>query len=245
MRVWMRRVGVLGLGLGVIGLSGCAATSTLIDHGSLQTSTKMSASIFLPPQATENKLVYLQVKNTSDQNVEIAGLLTQDLEAEGYTLTTNPDLAYQILQVNILQAGKTTESNVNSMLSDGYGVAIAGAALGAGVSANPWEGGAIGGVIGGLTGAIADALVKDVTYSMTTDIQISVRLPTGDSVTQHVQSNLREGTGTLASSNYSTQSTMQAYQTRVVSWADKVNLSFSDAAPVLEQNLAKEIANIL
>ena len=245
MRVWMRRVGVLGLGLGVIGLSGCAATSTLIDHGSLQTSTKMSASIFLPPQATENKLVYLQVKNTSDQNVEIAGLLTQDLEAEGYTLTTNPDLAYQILQVNILQAGKTTDSNVNSMLSDGYGVAIAGAALGAGVSANPWEGGAIGGVIGGLTGAIADALVKDVTYSMTTDIQISVRLPAGDSVTQHVQSNLREGTGTLASSSNVTQSPMQAYQTRVVSWADKVNLSFSDAAPVLEQNLAKEIANIL
>jgi hypothetical protein len=38
---------------------------------------------------------------------------------------------------------------------------------------------------------------------------------------------------------------MQQYQTRVISYADKVNLKFSDAAPTLETSLAKEIAAIL
>ncbi|WP_019250688.1 complement resistance protein TraT, partial [Yersinia pestis] len=35
------------------------------------------------------------------------------------------------------------------------------------------------------------------------------------------------------------------YQTRVVSSANKVNLKFEEARPVLEDQLAKSIANIL
>ena len=43
-------------------LTGCAASDALIEHGSLQTSTKMSNSIFLPPEATANKLIYVEVR---------------------------------------------------------------------------------------------------------------------------------------------------------------------------------------
>lgn len=228
----------------VLILTGCAATDTLIEHGSLQTSTKMSNSIFLPPEATANKLIYVQVKNTSDQNIDITNLLTQDLQADGYQITNDSNKANQILQVNILQAGKSTMDNVNSMLGDGFGGAVAGAAIGAAVSSNPLAGGGIGGIIGGLAGTIADAVVKDVTYSVTTDVQISIKLPKGVIATQNVQSNLQQGTGTVSSTTYSTATNMQQYQTRVISWADKVNLSFADAAPTLEQSLAKEIANI-
>ncbi|KAB3425663.1 complement resistance protein TraT, partial [Escherichia coli] len=35
------------------------------------------------------------------------------------------------------------------------------------------------------------------------------------------------------------------YQTRIVSSANKVNLKFEEAKPVLEDQLAKSIANIL
>ncbi|WP_394814652.1 complement resistance protein TraT [Streptomyces chisholmiae] len=35
------------------------------------------------------------------------------------------------------------------------------------------------------------------------------------------------------------------YQTRIVSNANKVNLKFEEAKPVLEQQLAKSISNIL
>ena len=241
----VRRALKLGLvASAVVILSGCAATDTLIEHGSLQTSTKMSNSIFLPPQATANKLIYVEVKNTSDQTIDITSLLTQDLQAEGYQITTDPNAANQVLQVNILQAGKTNMDNVNSMLGDGFGGAVAGAAIGAAVSSNAWAGGGIGGIIGGLTGTIADAVVKDVTYSVTTDVQISIKLPKGVTATQNVQSNLQQGTGTVSSTSYSTATNMQQYQTRVISWADKVNLSFTDAAPTLEKNLAQEIAEI-
>lgn len=228
----------------IVLLSGCAATNTLIQHGSLQTSTKMSSTIFLPPQATQNKVIYVQVKNTSDQNMDIQTLLTQDLQAKGYTIASDVNQADQVLQVNILQVGETTASNIGSMLSDGFGGAVAGAALGAGVSSNALAGGAAGGIIGGLTTTVANSLVKDVVYSVTTDVQISVKLPEGVKATQNVQSALQQGTGTVSSTTYSTQTNMQQYQTRVISWADQVNLDFEDAAPVLEKNLAQSIANI-
>lgn len=234
----------IGITLVLAILTGCAATSTLIQHGSLKTSTKMSSTIFLPPQATQNKVIYVQVKNTSDEQMDIQNLLTQDLQAKGYTITNNVSQADQVLQVNILQVGETTASNIGSMLSDGFGGAVAGAAIGAGVSSNAWAGGAAGGIIGGLTTTVANAIVKDVVYSVTTDVQISVKLPEGTKAIQNVQSALQQGTGTVSSTTYTAQTNMQQYQTRVISWADQVNLDFEDAAPVLEKNLAQSIANI-
>ena len=234
----------VGVAVSILLLSGCAATSTLIQHSSLQSSTKMSSTIFLPPQETATKLVYVQVKNTSDQEINIQPMLIKDLQARGYAITTNINAASQVLQVNILQAGETTNANVSSSLSDGFGGAVAGAALGVGLSSNPWAGGAIGGVAGGLIAAGADAIVKDVMFSVTTDVQVSVRLAPGVTATQSVQSSLKQGTGTMSTTAYTSQTTMQQYQTRIVSYADQVNLKFNEAAPVLEQNIAKSIANI-
>ena len=238
------KLAILGAcGISILSLSGCAAVSTEIQHGSLQTSTKMSSTIFLPPDATNTKLIYVQVKNTSDQNVDITNQLVTDLQAKGYTITTSPDKAYQIAQVNILQAGKSDMNSINSALSDGFGGAVAGAAIGGAVGES-WESGAIGGVIGGIGGAIMDAAITDVTYSMITDVQVSVRLPKGVTANQVVNSNMKEGTGTMVSSSYGSSTNMQQYQTRIVSYADKVNLKFPEAAPTLEANLAKEIAGI-
>lgn len=232
-------------GVALIGLSGCAAITTEIQHGSLQTSTKMSSSIFLPPSASaQPQVIYVQVKNTTDQTITIKDQLIGDLQKEGYTITDNPDRAYKMVQVDILQAGKTTMDNINSALNDGYGGAIAGAMIGAGTTDNGWAGGAAGGILGGLAGAAADAFVSDVTYAVTTDVQVSVRLPKGEKASESVQSNLRQGSSTYVSSNYHANTNWQQYQTRVISYADKVNLKFSEAEPTLSANLASEIANI-
>lgn len=238
----------ISAGIAVIaftGLGGCAAISTEIQHSSLQTSTKMTNSIFLPPETSvAPEEIFIQVKNTTDQTITIKDQLIAQLKKEGYTVTDNPDQAYEMLQVDILQAGKTSMDNINSALSDGYGGAVAGTMIGAGVSDNPWTGGAVGGIVGGLAGAAADAVITDVTYSVTTDVQVSVRLPKGAKATQTTASSFRQGTGTVVLSSYHSGTNWQQYQTRIISYADQVNLKFATAEPTLSGNLASEIANI-
>ena len=52
-------------------LSACAATQTMIEHGSLDTKTNLSRTIFLDPVPNSEKSIYLSVKNTSDQEIRI------------------------------------------------------------------------------------------------------------------------------------------------------------------------------
>lgn len=243
MNLFKKNVLVGGISLAVAALSGCAAISTEINHGSLQTSTKMSNTIFLPPFPEDEKRVYVSVKNTSDQDVEIQNLVEQDLQQRGYTITTNVSGADAILQVNILQAGKSTQSAVSSAFTDGFGGALLGATAG-GLVGQDWQGAAVGGLAGAAVSSLADAVVKDVVYSMITDVQISAKVPDGIMTIQTTTSNLQQGTGTTVSSQSSAKSNMQLYQTRIVSTADKTNLDFKEAKPILEKNLAHEIANL-
>lgn len=56
---------------------------------------------------------------------------------------------------------------------------------------------------------------------------------------------LRQGTSGAKIQTSTETGNQHKYQTRVVSNANKVNLKFEEAKPVLEDQLAKSIANIL
>ncbi|WP_049005999.1 complement resistance protein TraT, partial [Klebsiella pneumoniae] len=131
-------------------------------------------------------------------------------------------------------------------LSRGYEGAVTGAALGAGITAyNSSSAGATLGVglAAGLVVMAADAMVEDVNYTMITDVQIAERTKT------QVQTDnvavLRQGTSGAKVQTSTETGNQHKYQTRVVSNANKVNLKFPEAQPVLEDQLAKSIANIL
>ena len=73
-------------------LSGCGAMSTAIQKRNLDVKTQMSQTIWLEPSS--NKTVWVQVRNTSDKDMgDLYGLIGQDLQAKGYTLTSSPDAA--------------------------------------------------------------------------------------------------------------------------------------------------------
>lgn len=121
-----------------------------------------------------------------------------------------------------------------------------GAALGSGITAyNSSSGGAILGVglAAGLAGMAADALVEDVNFTMVTDLQISERSKTA--VTTDNVAALRQGTSGIKLQTSSEEGNRMKYQTRVVSNANKVNLKFEEAKPVLEAQLAKSVAGIM
>lgn len=226
-------------------LSGCSAMGTAIKKRNLDVKTQMSQTVWLEPSS--EKTVYLQVRNTSDKDMsDLQTLLAQDLRAKGYTVTSSPDAAYYWIQANVLKAEKMDLRKAQGFLSTGYEGAATGAALGAGITAyNGNSGGAILGVglAAGLAGMAADALVEDVNFTMVTDLQISER--SKSTVTTDNVAALRQGNSGVKVQTSSEEGNRMKYQTRVVSNANKVNLKFEEAKPVLEAQLAKSVAGIM
>lgn len=219
--------------------------STAVKKRNLDVKTQMSETIWLEP--TSDKTVFLQVRNTSDK--DMSGLQTQiasELTAKGYRVTSSPDAAYFWVQANVLKADKMDLRQTQGFLSSGYEGGATAAALGAGITAyNSSSAGATLGVglASGLVGLAADAMVEDVNYTMVTDLQISERSKA--KVTTDNIAALRQGTSGMKVQTSTEQGDRAKYQTRVVSSANKVNLKFDEAKPVLEAQLAKSIAGIM
>ena len=226
-------------------LSGCSAMGTAIKKRNLEVKTQMSETIWLEP--SNNKTVYLQIKNTSDKDMSgLQAKIASAVTSKGYQVVSNPDTAGYWIQANVLKADKMDLRESQGWLSRGYEGAVTGAALGAGITAyNSSSAGATLGVglAAGLVGMAADAMVEDVNYTMITDVQIAERTKT------QVQTDnvavLRQGTSGAKVQTSTETGNQHKYQTRVVSNANKVNLKFPEAQPVLEDQLAKSIANIL
>lgn len=230
----------------VVVLTGCAATKTVLEHRTLEVSTKQSETVFLEPVSKAQKTIYVSIKNTSDESVDITPQLKTALSNQGYRVVNQPNLAHYLLQANILKVGKMSISASQSALGGGYGSAIAGAVAGtaAGSFTNSSTGMIAGGITGGLVGLATDSLVKDVNYTMITDVQISERAGKGIKINEQFQSHLKNGTSTVTSQTSLRESQYQRYRTRIVSNADKVNLKFADARSALEQGLVKTIRGI-
>lgn len=226
-------------------LSGCGAMSTAIKKRNLEVKTQMSQTIWLEPSS--ERTVFLQLKNTSDKDMGgLQAKITDAVKSKGYQVVTSPDKAYYWIQANVLKADKMDLRETQGWLNRGYEGAAAGAALGAGIAA--YNTGSAGATLGvglatGLVGLAADSMVEDVNFTMITDVQIAER--TKATVTTDNVAALRQGTSGVKVQTSSEQGNQHKYQTRIVSTANKVNLKFPEAQPVLEDQLAKSIANIL
>ena len=227
-------------------LSGCTALTTAVSDGKLNVQTMMSSSIFLPVSPVK-KVIYVDVRNTSGERINIEKRIKEDLVAKGYKITNDPEKAYFLLQANILGIVKATQDGASSDLAGGYGGAITGAVIGGAGTAALGGGHSAtlaGALIGGIAGTIADALVKDEAYVMVTDVQISQKLPKGERMTQSSLSVINQGSSTSNIISGESSVNWAKYRTRVVSFAEKVNLKFTVAKPVLEKQLASSLAGI-
>ena len=227
-------------------LTGCAATATAIEHGHLETSTKLSETVFLNPVADNQKTVFVSVKNTSDQVIEVEPALKSSFKSHGYTVVSNPSTAHYLLQANVLKVGKMSVSASQSALGGGFGSALAGGVAGTALGALTHNTNAMigGGLAGGVIGFAADSLVKDVNYTIIVDVQISERVGRGVKVSEEHRAALRQGSSSTLNQVSTTDSQYQRYRTRVVSNADKVNLAFKDAEPALKAGLVKALVGI-
>lgn len=228
-------------------LSGCAATHVAISKRNLDVQTKMSATLFLDPVENDQlKKVYIQAKNTSDKpDFSIGQQLQQSLAAKGFKVVNRMNEAHYVLQVNILQVGKMDPSAAEASVYRGYG--MEGVAIGAGatyIAGGSDKAMLAGGIFGGLAAVVADSLVKDVHFSVITDVQIRERLH-GKQKAQNTSLHYNQsGTSGGTISSYSEKSDWKIYQTRILSSANKVNLDLAQASPSLQQALVQSISNI-
>jgi hypothetical protein len=75
-------------------VSGCAAVHTSIAKKDLDVQTKMSDTVFLEPVGHNKKIVFVQIRNTSDKALDIEGLIVNAITARGYRVTHDPDSAH-------------------------------------------------------------------------------------------------------------------------------------------------------
>lgn len=239
----MCSVFVAALALAV--MSGCAATQLELSKHNLDVQTKMSNTVFLDPVSADKKTIVIQVRNTSDKpDFQIANDLRAAIAAKGYSVVDDPDRAHYMLQVNILQVGKTDETAAARALGTGFGGVLTGAAVVAASGSRSSKGILTGGIIGGAFDTVAGALVKDVYYAAITDLQISERVGNGKTVRSVSESKLAQGTGGMTTVSSSEESTWKRYQTRILSSANKVNLDFEEALPELKHGLSTSISGL-
>lgn len=238
--------GLLAAGLG--SLSGCAATHLAVAKKDLDVQTKMSATVFLDPVTAAERTVLVQVRNTSDKpDFGIEGEVVSALQAKGYRVVMDPAEAHYIVQANILQVGKSDQTAAESALGSGYGGGFDGALAGMALAGATGGGGRNivgGGLVGALVGTVVDAAVKDVYFSAITDVQIKERMGKGKQAQIASEHNLKQGTSGSTTVSYQDTSDFRAYQTRILSSANKVNLDFAEAQPALKQGLVRSLSGV-
>ncbi|WP_312262430.1 complement resistance protein TraT [Candidatus Igneacidithiobacillus taiwanensis] len=200
--------------------------------------------MFLNPVPPSEQTVYVQFKNTSDKTLNVAALeqeIDANLTNQGYRIVPY-NQAHYMLQINVLSVGKMSEAAAQKSLAAGYGGAAFGAIAGATIGQS-WQGAGAGALVGSAIGLVADSLVKDVTYAMITDVQVAER--SKQAVQQQTNSNLQQGTSTTTTQQVAGEGHWIYYRTRIVSTANRVNLSFKDAVPPLQAQLVHSISGIL
>jgi len=232
--------------IAVSALMSCAATQTALEHRNLDSHSNLSETIFLDPVSSSEKTVHVAIRNTSGKDLDISHQLRMALMSHGYRVVSNPGSAHYLLQANIVNLDKMSVMASQRALGGGYGSAISGGVAGAGLAALTGNTNAIigGGVGGGLVGLAADALVKDVNYTMVTDVQISERLGHGMTMDEEFKALLKNGSASSSQQVHSKKSDYQRYRTRVDSNAGRVNLSYNNARPVLEDGLVKTLSGL-
>jgi hypothetical protein len=243
-------------------LAGCAATTRLIDYGSMKTDVAMNESIFLTPTEA-SKTIYIQTRNTSS-NQNITGLfessILSGIRAKGYQIVQKPSQATYILQTNIRYMGEWKQGmNFQDTLTGAGLGALAGLGLG---GPHHYAGGAaVGGIIGSGIGFAADLATRVRTEIIVVDFQITERLSREEDITgqkvekrEHViESKVLGAIGTkpdlptsktVGKQVSSTKEGVKIYNSAVAAKAAQVNLNVNEASQRLIETASRQIAGI-
>lgn len=206
-----------------------------------------SNTFFLPPSAA--KTVFIQARNSSDNEGVSLTDLGARLTAKGYQIIQDPSVAHYIVLANIVYCNITKpEMPVENIVAGGYGSgtgssimgglqgftsmasmagphgAIVGTAASMGLSAIEGIGSAVGSLF---SGPSTPKMPDDVNYACVADLQIT-----------------EQGTAVSTPSTAKSGSNAQpgVYQTRLAADVHQKKLDEAEATPLLQQRLSAAVA---
>lgn len=257
----MKKIRTLGISLiaATVLFTGCATSE-------LQTNSRMTQSIFINPVAKNKRLIFVSSKNTSGQRINLENTIYRELEAKGYTIVEDPEQATYILMMNVLYCDKKQENNA-------VGAGLAAGALGAGVAGYNGHstGGTIGiGLGAAAVGALIGKATEDTIYQMQVDIVIREKAKSAVSASNvtvngqarvydsskagfvnsfggsvrdaNASGHLNSNTASASAQNYETD--YIEHKTMLFAEATKMNLTLPEATPILEKQIAYQIAGL-
>ncbi len=228
----------------LVNLSGCAQTMHAIEHSKMTVVAKMSDTIFIDPQIlAKNRNVFVRVTNTSDmQEIAFEGILIERLRQRGLNIVSDPSRAGYIIQANVLYMDYEKQGlTADGMLAGGFGGALAGSTFGSGTR-GPAAGMVAGSIIGSVVGSLVGSLIHVDTYVGIIDVQIQERVEGG--VRGTMTTDASQGSVTRFQTEREIKSDFQTYRTRIVAKAKQTNIDKQEAARVISDKLAAQIAGM-
>lgn len=226
-------------------LGGCAATHTALSHKNLEVHTRTSTAIFVDPVQRPKRMVYLDIKSgvMEFDRRKFKDFVREEFTTNdnGYVIVDDPDQAQFQMVAYVLNLEKASPSAAEEALGRGYmgGAILGGAAIGAiANTSNPTNGAVTGGILGGGTELISGALVKNVTYMLVCDVQITEKAKDGVMVRKDSKVNTKISDSGSSQQTVSEVSNRKEYRTRIVTTGNKVNLKLEDAQDTMFKKTA-------
>jgi len=154
-------------------LNGCSGIYTRMSKSEMEVKTNMTKTIWLTPTNPADTKIFIQSRNTSDNEnfSDIGKYVKFALEEKGYTITTNPKIANFTLQINVLKAILNNKSIHEANATNDASIAALGTGLVVGRKHNSLTT-AMASAGAGLATMYFDAKTKDATYDVQVDIRI-------------------------------------------------------------------------
>jgi len=206
--------------------------------------TKTSTAIFVDPAPPAERTIYVEVRSgvqEFDRRAFSKFVREQFATNEnGYKVVDDPDKARYLMMAYVLTLEKASPTAAQAALGQGYqGDATAGATLGglAGVNSRGRLGGFGGAAVGGMAAAgvstVANSLVKDVTFMLVCDVSVRERTAPGVLVRKDSSIDTKISDAGSSQQRVSEVSDRKEYRTRIVTTANKANLTLEEASSTM------------
>ena len=215
--------------------------------GNIKDSDLIASNVFFLPPSTA-KTVFIQTRNSSDNQDVSWHDLGARLTAKGYEIVQDPSAAHYVVLANIVYCNVTKpELPVETMVASGYGSgfgssmmgglssltsmasmagpqgAVAGAAASMGLSAIEGIGSAVGSLF---SGPSKPKMPDDVNYACVADLQITEQATAVSVLTSTNEQAARPG----------------VYQMRLAADVHQKKMNEAEATPLLQQKLSAAVA---
>jgi hypothetical protein len=215
--------------------------------GNIKDTDLIASNVFFLPPSTA-KTIYIQTRNSSDNQGVSLNDLGPRLTAKGYEIVQDPAAAHYIVLANIVYCNITKpEMPVEAMVASGYGSgfgssmmsglnsltgvasmagpqgAMAGAAASMGLSAIQGIGSAVGSLF---SGPSTPKMPDDVNYACVADLQITEQ----------------GAAGSVQVSTKSETAQPGVYQMRLAADVHQKKMNEEEATPLLQQKLSAAVA---